>query len=158
MTRRTSRAKIVGPPVLALLLVSLLLAQIPSPARAQASTVLTIRYGTGVSVSQAVVMTQSDGTGAVVGATAGAVAGYALVGGRDRWLGGLVGGVLGGAAGKGIDKASRKKKGWELIIKVDGGEEIGIQVPGKKLVYKKGDRVRMMTGPGGQTKVTVVDE
>lgn len=129
-----------------------------SPVQAQASTVQKIRYGQIIAVTQAMVKTQSDGTGAAVGATAGAVAGYALVDGRDRWLGGLLGGVLGGAAGKGIEKASRKKKGWELIVKLDNGEEIGIDVPGKKLVYKEGDRVRLMTGAGGQTKVTVVDE
>ena len=129
-----------------------------SPAQAQASTVHKIRYGKIIAVTKAMVKTQSDGTGATVGATAGAVAGYALVGGRDRWLGGLLGGVLGGAAGKGIEKAARKKKGWELIIQLDNGEEIGIDVPGKKLVYKEGDRVRLMTGGGGQTKVTVIDE
>jgi len=129
-----------------------------SPAQAQANTVQKIRYGKILAVTQGMVKTQSDGTGAAVGATAGAVAGYALVGGRDRWLGGLLGGVLGGAAGKGIEKASRKKKGWDLIIQLDGGEEIGIGVPGKKLVYKEGDRVRLMTGAGGQTKVTVIDE
>jgi outer membrane lipoprotein SlyB len=129
-----------------------------SPAVAQAGTAQKIRYGKILAVTRAMVKTQSDGTGAVVGSTAGAVAGYALVGGRDRWLGGLVGGVLGGAAGKGIEKAARKKKGWELIIQLDNGEEIGIDVPGKKKLYNEGDRVRLMTGAGGQTKVTVIDE
>jgi len=129
-----------------------------SPAQAQANTMQTIRYGKIIAVTQATVKTQSDGTGTTVGATAGAVAGYALVGGRDRWLGGLLGGVLGGAAGKGIEKAARKKKGWELIVQLDSGEEIGIGVPGKKKQYEEGDRVRLMTGGGGQTKVTVIDE
>jgi len=137
---------------------SMLLPLASSPALAQANTVQNIRYGEIIAMSQGMVKTQSDGTGATVGATAGAVAGYALVGGRDRWLGGLLGGVLGGAAGKGIEKASRKKKGWDLIIKLDNGEEIGIGVPGKKKIYNEGDRVRLMTGAGGQTKVTVIDE
>jgi len=125
-----------------------------SPTQAQAQVAQQIRYGTVVSVTAAVVQIQGTGTGATVGSTAGAVAGYALVGGRDRWLGGLIGGVLGGAAGKSIEKASKKKKGWELIIKIDGGQEIGIQLPGKKQEYHEGDRVRLMSGPGGQTKVT----
>ncbi len=144
--------------ILLALLGSTLIPLSVTPAQAQASTVQKIRYGKVIAVTQAMVKTQSDGTGATVGATAGAVAGYALVGGRDRWLGGLLGGVLGGAAGKGIEKAARKKKGWQLIIQLDGGEEIGIDVPGKKAIYKEGDRVRLMTGGGGQTKVTVIDE
>jgi outer membrane lipoprotein SlyB len=158
--RRRSRFR--GPIGVVLLVAAMagstLLPLASSPAFAQAGTMQKIRYGTVVAVSAATVKTQSDGTGAVVGSTAGAVAGYALVGGRDRWLGGLVGGVLGGAAGKGIEKAARKKKGWQLIVKLDGGEEIGIDVPGKKKLYQEGDRVRLMSGPGGQTKVTVIEE
>jgi outer membrane lipoprotein SlyB len=125
-----------------------------SPVRAQANVVQTIRYGTVVSVTEAVVQVQGTNTGATVGATAGAVAGYALADSSDRWLGGLLGGVLGGAAGKSIEKAAKKKKGWELIIKVDGGQEISIGIPGKKQGFHEGDRVRMTGAAGGQTKVT----
>ena len=79
--------------------------------------------------------------------------------GADRWLGALVGGVLGGAAGNAAEKAKKKKPGWELIILLDNGEEVGVQVPMNKrnrAIYKPGDRVRMMSGPNGQTKVTKV--
>ena len=97
-------------------------------------------------------------TGTQVGATAGAVAGYALASSGDRWLGGLLGGVLGGAAGRAADKKASKKKGWQLIVKLEGnGEEIGVQVVGKKVDYKVGDRVRLLTGPGGQTQVSRVE-
>ena len=122
-----------------------------SPVLAQAGVAKSIRYGTVVSVEEAVVVVKSGGSGQV-GATVGAVAGYALSDGRDRWLGSLLGGVAGGAAGKAASK--KKKKGWELIIKIEGGEEIAIEVPGKQKQFSEGDRVRLTTGPGGATEVT----
>ena len=67
------------------------------------------------------------------GATIGAVAGYAIADRRDRWRGGLLGGVLGAAAGKAAERGARKKKGFQLIIRLEStGEEIGVQVVGKK--------------------------
>jgi outer membrane lipoprotein SlyB len=128
-----------------------------SSAWAQAGTMQTIRYGKIVSMNETVVEVQGSTTGTTVGATAGAVAGYALAGGRDRWLGGLLGGVVGGAAGRAADRAAKKKKGWELIIKLEDAEEIAISVPGKKKRYATGDRVRLTTAPNGQTQVTRVE-
>lgn len=128
------------------------------PVSAQANVAQTIRYGEVITVDEAVVKTKMSNTGATVGATAGAVAGYALADSGDRWLGGMLGGVLGGAAGRGAEKASRKKKGWTVIVKVDGGGEIAIDIPGKKKQYNPGDRVRIMSGPGGETKLQVITE
>jgi outer membrane lipoprotein SlyB len=125
---------------------------------AQANVAQTIRYGEIVAVDQAVVETKMSNTGATVGSTAGAVAGYALADSGDRWLGGLLGGVLGGAAGRGAEKASRKKKGWTVIVKIDNGGEIAVDIPGKKRTYNAGERVRIMTSPGGGTKLQVITE
>jgi outer membrane lipoprotein SlyB len=123
----------------------------------QSNVVQKIRYGEVVSVEQTVVEVRATSSGAQVGATVGAVAGYALADGRDRWLGGLLGGVLGGAAGKAAGNRARKKKGWQLIIRLEEtGEEIGVQVPGKKKEHSVGDRVRLMQGPGGETQVKKV--
>ena len=128
------------------------------PAAAQANVAQAIRYGEVVAVDQTVVKLKATGTGATVGATAGAVAGYALADSGDRWLGGLLGGVLGGAAGRAAEGASRKKKGWSVIVKIDDGGEIAVDIPGKKKKYNPGDRVRIMTGPGGETKLQVITE
>jgi len=37
------------------------------------------------------------------------------------------------------------------------GEEIGLQVVGKKVACQVGDRVRLLTGAGGQTQVSLVE-
>jgi outer membrane lipoprotein SlyB len=70
----------------------------------------------------------------------------------------MLGGVLGGVAGHAIEKAASKKKGVELIIQMEDGGEIGIQLPKVQAgVYRQGDRVRMMTDRRGKTQVTVVE-
>jgi len=128
---------------------------------AQSQTMQSIRYGEVVSAEQITIKDQPTGRGAQTGATVGAIAGYALADGRDRWLGAVLGGALGSAGGRAAEKAKKTRPGWELIIKLDNGEEIGIQVPiAKKKKDRKsfspGERVRLMSGPGGQTKVTKV--
>jgi outer membrane lipoprotein SlyB len=131
----------------------------PGPASfAQSNTVQAIRYGTITSMERTTIIDKPSSTGAMVGSTTGAVAGYALADHGDRWLGSLVGGVLGGAAGGAAAKSAAKKKGWQLVVKLDNGQEIGVQVPGKKKKHEVGDRVRLMTGPDGKTQVSTVDE
>ena len=157
MTERRLRATSVCVTLAVLSLLAIATTLTPQVS-AQANVAQTIRYGEVVAVDEAVVKTKMSNTGATVGATAGAVAGYALADSGDRWLGGLLGGVLGGAAGRGAEKASRKKKGWSVIVKIDDGGEIAIDIPGKKKKYNPGDRVRIMTGPGGETKLQVITE
>ena len=138
-----------------LLAVVVTIASMPtSPAEAQSQTMQRILYGEVVSAERITIRDRPTGRGAQTGSTVGAVAGYALADGRDRWLGALVGGVLGGAAGNSAEKAKKKKPGWELIIRLENGEEVGVQVPMNKknrALSNPGDRVRMMSGPNGQT-------
>ena len=134
-------------------------ALVTPPAAAQSGTMQAIHYGEVVSAERTVIQDKATGRGAQTGATVGAIAGYALADRGDRWLGALLGGALGSAGGHAAERAGKKKPGWELIIRLENGEEIGIQVAMKKrdkTVYKPGDKVRMMTGPGGATKVTHV--
>lgn len=130
---------------------------------AQAGTMQRILYGEVVSAEQGTVTERPTGRGGQAGSTVGAIAGYALADRGDRWIGSLLGGVLGGAAGHAAEKAARKRPGWQLVILLDNGEEVGVQVPVKKkdrrkVLYRPGDRVRMMTGADGSTQVTVVGE
>ena len=128
-------------------------------ADAQSQTMQRILYGEILSAERITIRDRPTGRGAQSGSTIGAVAGYALADGRDRWLGALVGGVLGGAAGNAAEKAKKKKPGWDLIIRLDNGEEVGIQVPMNKKnrgIFTPGDRVRMTSGPNGETRVNKV--
>ena len=149
--------RVQAPRIVLAAIVFVMVVSIPTPpADAQSQTMQRILYGEIVSAERITIRDQATGRGAQAGSTVGAVAGYALADGRDRWLGALVGGVLGGAAGNAAEKAKKKKPGWELIILLDNGEEVGIQVPMNKKnrgIFAPGDRVRMMSGPNGQTRV-----
>jgi len=135
-----------------LALVGLAAISFTTPTVAQSGNVQKIRYGQITGVRQVVIEIPPTGRSGQTGATVGAIAGYALADGRDRWLGSLLGGAIGGAAGRSAGKAARKKKGWEYIILVEeSGEEIALKLPGRKAAHKKGDRVRMMSGAGGKT-------
>jgi outer membrane lipoprotein SlyB len=135
-------------------------ASVPAPpADAQSQTMQRILYGEVLSAERITIRDRPTGRGAQTGSTIGAVAGYALADGRDRWLGALVGGVLGGAAGNAAEKAKKKKPGWDLIIRLDNGEEVGIQVPMNKKnrgIFSPGSRVRLTSGPNGETRVNKV--
>jgi len=127
-------------------------------AESQSGTMQQIRYGEVVSAEQTIVKDQATGRGAQTGATVGAIAGYAVADSGDRWLGSLLGGAVGGAAGHAAEKSAKTRPGWQLIIRLDNGEEVGIQVPSPKKkkdrqTFQPGDRVRLMVGPNGQTQV-----
>jgi outer membrane lipoprotein SlyB len=132
----------------------------PTPmADAQSQTLQRILYGEVLSAERITIQDRPTGRGAQAGSTVGAVAGYALADGRDRWLGALVGGVLGGAAGNAAEKAKKKKPGWDLIIRLDNGEEVGIQVPMNKKnrgIFSPGSRARLPPGPNGETRVNKI--
>ena len=140
----------------------ILMTVVPKPtsmADAQSQTMQRILYGEILSAERITIRDRPTGRGAQSGSTIGAVAGYALADRGDRWLGALVGGVLGGAAGNAAEKAKKKKPGWDLIILLDNGEEVGIQVPMNKKnrgIFTPGDRVRMTSGPNGETRVNKV--
>jgi len=131
-------------------LVLLLAASVPT-VTAQGSAARSIRYGEVLEVRQVIIKSGPTASGANTGATVGAVAGYALADGRGRWLGALVGGALGGAAGK--RRSAKKRPGFELIIRLENGEEIAINVRGKRQAHYPGDRVRLMVGRDGNTEV-----
>ena len=136
---------------------ALVLLALPGPpARAQSASIESILYGEIVSAEQTIVVDKATGTGARAGSTVGAVAGYALADNGDRWIGSLLGGVVGGGVGHAAEKKARKKKGWTLVILLDGGEEIGIELPNRKERFETGDRVRLMRG-SARTQVTKVE-
>jgi len=144
--------------VLAVFVVTIVSLPTP-PADAQSQTMQRILYGEVLSAERITIRDRPTGRGAQTGSTVGAVAGYALADGRNRWLGALVGGVLGGAAGNAAEKAKKKKPGWDLIIRLENGEEVGIQVPMNKKnrgIFSPGSRVRLTSGPNGETRVNKI--
>jgi outer membrane lipoprotein SlyB len=120
---------------------------------AQTGTAQSVTYGAIVSVKPIQIQAQPTKNMAGTGAAVGAVAGACLARpGYGRKVGGaIVGGLAGAAIGAAASQPPPPQPGTELIIKLDSGEEIAIQIPGQQ-TYLQGDRVRLTTGPNG-TKV-----
>ena len=118
------------------------------PVAAQSNVMQRIQYGEVVAAQSVVIQDRPSGRGAAAGSTVGAIAGAAIARRGDGLLGALIGGAIGGAVGRAADRAGSTKRGTELIIRLDSGDEVAIQVPGEQQ-YVSGDRVRLTSGPRG---------
>ena len=155
MRARIGTARVVMAAGLAAFLVTGPFLFTPPPAHAQAGALQRIQYGEIVSAERIQIEQARTGKGAAVGSTVGTVAGAVLADRHDSWVGGLVGGLIGGAIGHAADQKQRYRPGWELVILLDGGDEVAIQLPREAGSFLEGDRVRLMSGPRG-TQVTRV--
>ena len=98
--------------------------------------VLTYKMGVVEDVKKVII--KDDGSGVMVGLSAGTVLGSMFGKGKGNILSTLIGGLSGALAGYELDKAN----GEELFIKLDDGRNIVIVVKGVDI--KKGDRVRII--------------
>jgi len=124
----------------------------PQPGVAQSGAMQRILYGEVLSAEPVVIQDRPSGKGAATGSTVGAIAGAAIAERGDGLLGALIGGAIGGAVGRAADRAGSSKRGTEVIIRLDSGEEFAIQVPGEQ-EYIAGERVRLVISPSGATEV-----
>jgi len=122
-----------------------------APLAAQSNTVQSVSYGNVVAAKAVTIQDKPDSSKAAGGAAVGAVAGAALAGPGRHFGGAIVGGLAGAAVGSAVAKSESVKPGTELVIKLESGQEIAIQIPGQQN-FLAGDRVRLTTGPNG-TKV-----
>ena len=106
-----------------------------------------LMYGEIIAAEQAMIETGYSKSGMAGGATVGAIAGYVLSDGQ--WLGAAIGGVAGGAVGRG----SKTRKGWNIVVRLNEGDEVAVQVVGKKDTYAAGDRVRLFVKDNGEVDV-----
>lgn len=118
---------------------------------AQSYSMQRVQYGKIVSAEPVVIHDRPSGDRGRAGSTVGAIAGAAIADRGDGLLGALIGGAIGGALGRTANRAGSTRKGIELIILLDIGGEIAIQLPGTH-EYLPGDRVRLTSGRTG-TKI-----
>jgi len=118
---------------------------------AQSGAVQSVNYGTIVSAKAVTIQTAPNSGKVAGGAAVGAVAGAALARPGRHFAGAVVGGMAGAAIGGAVAKSESVKPGTELIIQLESGQEIAIQLPGQQ-TFLPGDRVRLISGSSG-TKV-----
>jgi outer membrane lipoprotein SlyB len=97
---------------------------------------------------------QPTGVGTAAGAVVGGVAGSTVGGGRGSIVGAVVGAVIGGVAGSHIEKNTSDRPGLEITVRTDDGRTLAIvqEADGQRL--EPGQRVRLLTDPRGQVRVS----
>lgn len=118
----------------------------------------TIQRGKVISVKDVEVTPQQTGIGALAGGALGGVAGSnnGRAGSNQSAASSIVGMVIGGVAGSMIDKKINTLKGQEISILLTSGTEIAIvqEIDEKEGPYIVGEQVRVLTNPGGTSRVS----
>lgn len=120
--------------------------------RDQARRTQTVQLGTVEFVKEVRIEGTKSGIGTVGGGIAGGVAGSTIGGGRGSTLAALGGAAVGAIAGTFAEEKLTKNDGLEITVKLDNGSVIAV-VQEADVLFAPGDRVRVLTGPDGTTRI-----
>lgn len=122
--------------------------------QASARTAFTVYYGEVLGTR----IVELEGEPSVVGFLGGALIGHAIgVGNSDYYWGerriqASIGAVGGSIAGEAIERAARRSDGLEVVVLLDHNETIAV-VQDTDLAFADGDRVQVLIGDDGSTRV-----
>lgn len=91
--------------------------------------------------------------GTVIGSVAGGVLGSTIGSGSGRTVATVAGALAGAAGGAAAEKQMGTKAGLEIVVNQDNGRTI-VVVQEADVSFVPGDRVRVLTGPDGTTRVS----
>lgn len=120
--------------------------------RSQAQRQLSVYYGTVLVVNTVTIEGSQSGLGTVSGGVIGGIAGNTVGGGHGRALATAVGAIGGALIGTAVEEGTTRKNGIEITVELDSGEVIAVVQEADDL-YAVGDRVRIIRGPSGVTRV-----
>jgi len=113
-----------------------------------------VRLGTVDSVREVKIEGTKTPIGTAAGGVVGGLAGSTIGGGKGTAVGAVLGAVAGGVAGAAAEEGFTRKKGVEVIVKMDNGTLTAItQQTQEGEVFTPGDRVKVISG-SGVTRVT----
>ena len=121
--------------------------------RDQARQVHTVETGTVESVKEVMIEGTKTPVGVAAGGVAGGVLGSTIGKGSGLTLATVAGALAGAAAGAAAEEGLTSKKGLEIVVKKDGGETIVVVQEADVAIYPN-DRVRILRGPDGTTRVS----
>lgn len=115
-----------------------------------------VEYAVVDSVQLVVIQGRTDGVvGTGSGAIIGGIAGSTLGGGKGSSIMTVLGAVAGGMAGQAIEENATTVQGQEIVIRTDSGRLFSIvQEVQNNLVFRAGDRVRVLTSQDGTVRVS----
>jgi outer membrane lipoprotein SlyB len=120
--------------------------------RNQARRAQTVQMGAVQAVRSVQIEGTKSGVGAVGGGVAGGVVGSTIGGGKGSILAAVGGAALGAVGGAVAEEKLTKKNGLEITVKLDSGSIIAV-VQEADVLFAIGERVRVLTGSDGTTRV-----
>ncbi len=120
--------------------------------RDQARVSHSVYYGTILVVKMVQIEGTKSGAGVVAGGVLGGFLGNTIGGGTGRSLATAAGAIAGAAAGAVGEEAVTRTQGVELTVELDNGQIIAV-VQEADDEYVVGDRVRILKGPDGTSRV-----
>lgn len=113
----------------------------------------TVIAGTVESVKDVVIEGTKTPAGTVAGGVAGGVLGSTVGSGSGRTVATVVGALAGAALGTAAEEGLTKSQGLEIVVRRDDGSTI-VVVQEADVRFSPGDRVRIITGPDGTTRIS----
>jgi outer membrane lipoprotein SlyB len=120
--------------------------------RDQARQVQTLQLGTVEFVKSVQIEGTKSGIGTAAGGVAGGVAGSTIGHGAGSTLAAVGGAIVGAVAGTAGEEAVTRRDGLEITVRLDGGGVVAV-VQEADVSFVAGDRVRILTGSDGTTRV-----
>ncbi|HNX53264.1 MAG TPA: hypothetical protein PLD51_03740 [Pontiellaceae bacterium] len=120
--------------------------------RNQARRTQTVQPGTVQFVKSVKIEGTRSAVGPVAGGVAGGVAGSTMGAGKGSVLAALGGAAIGAVGGAVAEEQLTKKAGLEITVKLDSGSTIAV-VQEADIMFSVGERVRVLTGSDGTTRV-----
>ncbi|NJN45518.1 MAG: glycine zipper 2TM domain-containing protein [Candidatus Competibacteraceae bacterium] len=151
--------KTIVTPIVAVLLLGLLVSGCaPSLSgsaysRSQARETQQVQFGIVEGVRNVLIEGTKSGVGTVSGAALGGLAGSTVGGGRGKAAATIGGAVLGGLAGAATEEGVTRRRGLEITVRLDNGRFIAVTQEADE-IFNPGERVRILTGYDGTTRVT----
>ena len=113
-----------------------------------------VRYGVVETVRDVNIALPESGVGAASGSMLGMIGGsYAGHSPGASFAGAIAGALIGGLLGQQMERSANERPGVELTVLLDSGKHIAVVQDGEER-FRAGDRVRVLTGHRGFTRVT----
>ena len=119
----------------------------------QARRAQTVETGVVESVTSVTIESSDKSVaGAILGGVAGGVLGSTIGSGSGKTVASVAGALAGAAGGAAAEKKMGTKPGLEITVKQDNGQTL-VVVQEADVDFRPGDRVKVLTGPDGTTRV-----
>jgi len=122
--------------------------------RYETRTAYDVEYGEVVATRIVEIEGDASYIGIWGGAEVGRAAGSTVADGDTGRVTRALGGVAGAVAGEAIEKKVTAEDGLEITVRLDSSNTIAV-VQEPDVLFSPGDRVRVLFGPRGSTRITV---